>query len=138
MNATVWPSPLMAGTMLSPFEAAGEAPAGVLANAVRGVQAVVPLGRSTHVLRTKTFSMPLITFGDRFVDFDENAIRIPEGQVPVSVVVELHTATLGFSLSAFAGVVGFADVSGVETSIGLEGVHVGGVVTATPMQVSKT
>ena len=90
------------------------------------------------MLRTKTFSMPLTTFGARFVDFDENAIRTPPGHVPVVVVVALHTLTLGFSLSAFAGVVGFADVSGVETNIGLEGVHVGGVVTATPMHVSKT
>ena len=137
MKATVWPSPLMAGMILSPFAAGGEEPPAWLANAVRGVQAVVVLGRSTQVLRTKTFSMPLTTFGARFVDFDENAIRTPPGHVPVVVVVALHTLTLGFSLSVFAGVVGFADVSGVETSIGLEGVHVGGVVTATPMHVSK-
>ena len=138
MKATAWPSPLIAGMMLSPFAAGGEDPAPWLAKAVRGVQAAVVLGRSTQVLRTKTFSIPLTTFGARFVAFEENAIRMPPGQVPVIVVVALHTLTLGFSLSVFAGVVAFADVSGVETSIGLEGVHVGGVVTTTPMHVSKT
>lgn len=135
INATEWPSPLMAGTMLSPF-AATVAPAGWLANAVRGVHAVVPVGRSAQVLRTKMFSTPLVTFDARFVDFVENAIRTPPGQVPVSVVVALHTLTLGFSLKALAGVDAFVVVSGVETSIGLEGVHVGGVVTTTLMHVS--
>lgn len=123
--------------MLSPF-AAADAPAGWLANAVRGMQAVVPLGRSAHVLRTKTFSTPFTTFGDRFVDFVENAIRTPPGQVPSVVVVALHTLTLGFSLKAFPGVTGVVAVSGVETSMGLDGLHVAGVVTTTPMQVSYT
>lgn len=138
MKATAWPSPLMAGMILSPLAAGGEEPPAWLAKVVRGVQAVVVLDRSTQVLRTKTFSMPLTTFGARFVAFEENAIRTPPGHVPVVVVVALHTLRLGFSLSVFAGVVGLADVSGVETSVGLEGVHVGGVVTTTLMHVSKT
>lgn len=135
MNATEWPSPLMAGTMLSPF-AATVAPAGWLANAIRGEHAVVPVGRSRQVLRTNMFSTPLVTFCAKFVDFVEKAISTPPGQVPVVVVVALHTLTLGFSLKEFAGVDGLVVVSGVETSVGLDGVHVAGVVTTTLMHVS--
>lgn len=121
--------------MLLPFEAA-VAPAGWLANAVRGMQAVVPVGRSAHVLRTKIFSTPLTTFGDKFVDLVEKATRTPPGQVPEIVVVALQTLTLGFSLKEFPATTGVVVVSGVETSTGLEGLQVGGVVSVTPMHVS--
>ena len=137
MNETVWPSPLSAGTMLSPF-AAADAPAGWLASAVRGMQAVVPVTRSRHVLRTKTFSTPFTTFGERLVDLVENAISTPPGHVPSVVVVALQTLTLGFSLNAFPGVVALVVASGEDTSMGLDGLHVGGVVMATPVQVSYT
>ena len=82
-NPTLWPSPEIAGTRLSPFEGSGAVPPGWLATAVAGVHAVLPLVLVTlvaHVLRTKTFSIPFATVLERFEAFVENATNCPVAQ----------------------------------------------------------
>jgi hypothetical protein len=136
IKVTVWPSPLIAGTMLFPFDAVAKVPAGRLARAVRGVQAVVVVARSSQVLRTKMFSTPFWMFDDRFVALVAKAINSPTWHVEVVTVVTPHSLRLGFSLSEFEGVVAFAVVSGVETSF-VEGVQL--VTTVyTSLHVSRT
>jgi hypothetical protein len=63
------------------------------------------------------FSTPFCTFDDKFVAFVAKAINRPTWQVDVVVVVAPHSLRLGFSLSEFAGVVGFSVVSGEETRL---------------------
>jgi hypothetical protein len=118
----------------------GAVPAGWLASAVRGVQAggvpVVVVVTSWQVLRTKTFSTPFWTFEAKFVALVAKAINTPTEQTVVVVVVVPHSLMLGFSLSAFAGVLGIAEVSGEETKI-VEGVQPVTMVN-TSAHVSRT
>ena len=76
MKATLWPSPLIAGTKLLPSEGGGALPAGWLASVVLVVQLVV-LETFKQLLRTKMFSMPFEILRPRFDARDENAITSP-------------------------------------------------------------
>ena len=64
-NATVWPSALIEGLMLLPLEGSGKAPPGRLTRTELAEQAL-PVAMPRHVLRTKMFSTPGVTFGPRF------------------------------------------------------------------------
>lgn len=110
INATLCPSPLIAGTMLLPFEGSGTTPLGALAKVVFAEHAVVPelelLLSVTlrQVFRTKMFSTPVTTFGPRLEARVANATTGPEVHDVVDVAAQL-SARLGFSLSPFAAVV---------------------------------
>jgi hypothetical protein len=112
---TVWPSPLMDGARLLPFSEGERVPAGWLATIVEGLQPVVI---KTHVLRTKTFSIPLAVFAPRFDAADAKARNWP---------VVLNE---GRSANEFAGVI----PSRVEARV-VEGVQ---AVTVKLKHVSRT
>ena len=100
-NATLCPSPLIAGMMLLAFEASGVTPLGRLANAVFAEQAV-PARTLRQVFRTKMFSTPVTTSGPRLVAKVAKATVGPEVQ-EVDVAAQL-SPKLGVSLRPFAGV----------------------------------
>lgn len=87
MNATVWPSVLSEGMMLSPFDCPGDVPTGWLARTVAGVQVTVVLEKPMQVLRTKMFSTPLPVLALRFEAFDANATISPSVLEAVVVLV---------------------------------------------------
>jgi hypothetical protein len=102
-NPTLWPSPEIAGTRLSPFEGSGAVPFEWLATAVAGTHAIFPLvlvALVAHVLRTKTFSIPFATVLERFEAFVENATNCPVAQL----VAPPQRLMLGYSANAFAPV----------------------------------
>ena len=120
MKLATWPSALMEGTRLLPFEAAAEVPVATLTSEMLGEQVAVPVvGRFVQVLRVKIFSIPFAALPDKFEENEAKAMNWP--------VVRL---ILGCSLSASPGVVPFD----VETSL-VDGVHVSVVW---PLQVSRT
>lgn len=126
-NVTLWPSPLIAGTMLLPSEGGGALPAGWLARVVLVVQLVV-LVMFKQLLRTKMFSMPFEILSPKFDARDENAMNWPVAQADNPV----HRLIVGCSFRAFAGVV----PSEVETRIVEGAVQV--TIVLAPVQVSRT
>jgi len=117
---TLWPSPLMEGMRLLPFDEGGALPPGTLATAMPGAHVVVV---PRHVCRTNMFSIPFAVFAPRFEDRDAKATVAPM----LSVLTLLR---LGCSLMALPGVV----PSAVETSV-VDGVH---AVVVALRQVSRT
>ena len=105
----------MDGARLLPFSEGDSVPAGWLATIVEGLQPVVI---KTHVLRTKTFSIPLAVFAPRFEAADAKARNCP---------VVLNE---GRSANEFAGVI----PSRVEARV-VEGVQ---AVTVKLKHVSRT
>jgi len=84
MKLTVAPSPLIAGAMLLPSEGGGVAPPAWLARNVYGTHAVVAVGRTSQVSRTKTFSMPFAVFAPKLDAWEAKATYWPEEQVVVT------------------------------------------------------
>ena len=80
-------------------------------------------------LRTKTFSIPFCTWPLKLEASEANATV---SLVVQAVVVSLHPLMLGDSLNPFPGVV----PSGVEAIV-VVGVQVAGVLSSTPVQVSR-
>lgn len=126
-KVTLWPSPLIAGTMLAPSDGGGALPAGWLASVVPVVHVVV-VETFKQLLRTKMFSTPFEMLSPRFDASDENAMNWPVEQ-PLN---PLHRLIVGCSFNAFAGVV----PSEVETRIVEGAVHV--TIVLAPAQVSRT
>lgn len=85
MKLTVAPSPLIAGTMLLPSEGGGVAPPAWLARNVYGAHAVVVVGKTSQVSRTKMFSIPFAVFAPKFDAREAKATYWPEEQVVVTV-----------------------------------------------------
>jgi hypothetical protein len=133
MKLTVLPSPLTEGATLLPSAGGGVVPVAWLASRVNGTQPVVVVTVLTAMfrqgLRTKTFSIPFCTWPLKLEASEAKAIV---SLVVQAVVVSLHPLMLGDSLNPFPGVV----PSGVEASK-VVGVQVAGVVTRTPVQVSR-
>ena len=112
-NDTLWPSALMLGAMLLPFEGSGSTPPGRLTS-TDFVEQAVPTGTARQVLRTKMFSTPGVTLGPRFdacVAKAMNGPAVVEHVVDVEPDPEQPSDMLGISLKPLAGVV----PSGVET-----------------------
>ena len=84
MKLTLAPSPLIAGTMLLPSEGGGVAPPAWLARNVYATHAVVVVGRTSQVSRTKTFSMPFAVLAPKLDATEAKATYCPEEQVVVA------------------------------------------------------
>jgi len=112
---TVWPSALMEGTRLCPFEGDAFVPPEMLERATPAVQVTVV---ARQVLLTKIFSIPFVVFARL------EASEAKATNCPVALM-------LGCSLRPFPGA-----PAAVDTRV-VEGTQVV-VVVVTPVQVSRT
>ncbi len=97
MNATVWPSPLIAGRSETLF--ACVPPSEMLRSDVPGAQElVVEVADPSQVFRTKIFSKPFVVAGTKFVASEAKAMNCP------SLALATVELMLGCSLKPLPGV----------------------------------